>query len=264
MTDVRSPNVPVLAFNGVEIHDRNEMLCLTDMWRAQGSDPAQRTSKWFELPTTRRFLEHVALVLNVRESDLLKSAPGRGGATYAHWQVAMAYAKYLSDDFHMWCNTVVRERMEGKVATPQIVLDPEQRAVIGGIVKAVLHAQLAQIVPALVAAEYGNLTNVWVRDNLTAGQVLDLEKVPTKGRRGLVLRTASALRKYCERNDIVPREATLGNSARAYVYPLELVHRWLKDEGRVMIREWQPTSESQGVLPFKKKGGESASGYRDH
>ena len=32
---------------------------------------------------------------------------GKGGAALAHWQVGMAYAKYLNHDFHMWCNEVV-------------------------------------------------------------------------------------------------------------------------------------------------------------
>lgn len=35
---------------------------------------------------------------------------GRGGGTWAHWHIAMAYAKFLSNEFHMWANTVVRER----------------------------------------------------------------------------------------------------------------------------------------------------------
>jgi hypothetical protein len=39
-------------------------------------------------------------------------APLTGGdvATRAHWQIGLAYAKSLSPKFHLWCNTVVRER----------------------------------------------------------------------------------------------------------------------------------------------------------
>jgi hypothetical protein len=39
-----------------------------------------------------------------------------GGAdpgTFAHWQIALAYAKYLSPKFHMACNDVIRAHMEG-------------------------------------------------------------------------------------------------------------------------------------------------------
>ena len=51
---------------------------------------------------------------NVTVDHLFRVTRGRNGATWAHWQIALAYAKYLSPDFHMWCNEVVRERMEGK------------------------------------------------------------------------------------------------------------------------------------------------------
>ena len=58
----------------------------------------------------------------------------------AHWQIALAYAKYLSPEFHMWCNTVVRERMEGHSPTgsisPNIV---EEVARTFGIVRMLAH-----------------------------------------------------------------------------------------------------------------------------
>ena len=39
---------------------------------------------------------------------------GKSPGTWAHWQVAMNYARYLEPSFAAWCNQVVRERMEGK------------------------------------------------------------------------------------------------------------------------------------------------------
>ena len=36
------------------------------------------------------------------------TARGRLGGTWAHWQLALAYARYLSPASHLWCNTVVR------------------------------------------------------------------------------------------------------------------------------------------------------------
>ena len=49
------------------------------------------------------------------ESELIQ-ALNEGGEwnTWAHWQIGLAYAKYLSPEFHMWCNEVIRDRMEGK------------------------------------------------------------------------------------------------------------------------------------------------------
>jgi hypothetical protein len=53
--------------------------------------------------------------LNVGISHLWNSEPGRhNGATWAHWQIGLAYAKYLSPEFHAWCNEVVRAHMEGR------------------------------------------------------------------------------------------------------------------------------------------------------
>lgn len=87
---------------------RGDMLSLTDMWKAHGSDPARQPSNWLGSADAMNFIE----VLNPGNSGVM-AKKGKNGGTYAHWQIAMAYAKYLSPEFHMWCNTVVRERMEG-------------------------------------------------------------------------------------------------------------------------------------------------------
>lgn len=34
--------------------------------------------------------------LNVRLTDIWKSTRGRGGGSFAHWQMALAYVKYLT------------------------------------------------------------------------------------------------------------------------------------------------------------------------
>ena len=44
---------------------------------------------------------------------------GRHGGTWAHWQLALPYARYLSPAFHLWCNTVVRAAMERPAACPR-------------------------------------------------------------------------------------------------------------------------------------------------
>ncbi|MDQ0507422.1 KilA-N domain-containing protein [Xanthobacter agilis] len=108
--------VPALTFNGVEIHDRDEMLCLTDMWKAAGEPESKRPAEWLRHDATKEFVECVAGSLEVGKAHIQTQKGGRGigGATFAHWQIGLAYAKYLSPKFHMWCNTVVRERMEGK------------------------------------------------------------------------------------------------------------------------------------------------------
>jgi len=108
-------NVPALAFNGVTITDRGEMLSLTDMWKASGSDPAKAPAQWQRLPQAIEFVEHVSLIVGKSHNEVFQIVRGgNSSGTWAHWQIGLAYAKYLSPKFHMWCNTVVRERMEGK------------------------------------------------------------------------------------------------------------------------------------------------------
>jgi hypothetical protein len=104
---------PALIYRGARIHERREMLSLTDMWKVSGSDPSKQPAKWRELPSSRMYASHVSVILRYSEDALFDTSTRRSG-TWAHWQIALAYAKYLSPEFHMWCNTVVRERMEGR------------------------------------------------------------------------------------------------------------------------------------------------------
>lgn len=124
------PAVPVpavaLSFGGVAIRDRDQQVSLTDMWKAAGSVENRRPACWLRHDSTAQFVEHIAATLNVSQEHIDKNTgkPGlvvseRGGrnpGTWAHWQVAMAYAKYLSPEFHAWCNSVVREHMEARGA----------------------------------------------------------------------------------------------------------------------------------------------------
>lgn len=107
----------VFAYRGQQIEDRGEALSLTDMWKASGSPSGRAPNDWRTLASTSEFADHVAIILNAGNSgnDLFQSVRGgRSSGTWAHWQVALAYAKYLSPEFHMWCNQVVRERMEAR------------------------------------------------------------------------------------------------------------------------------------------------------
>jgi hypothetical protein len=97
------------------INERGEMLSLTDMWKAAGADPSRQPAEWLRSAEATRFCEYLAESLNLGISQVWISKPGRhGGGTWAHWQVAMAYAKYLSPEFHMACNVIVRAHMEGR------------------------------------------------------------------------------------------------------------------------------------------------------
>lgn len=110
-----------LVYEGVTIRRRDEMLCLTDMWRASGEDRGRNPGEWLRSADGRRFAGDLAARLDTGVSRVIDIRRGRNAETYAHWQVGMAYAQYLSTAFHRWCNEVVRGYMEGElppVASP--------------------------------------------------------------------------------------------------------------------------------------------------
>jgi hypothetical protein len=127
-----------LVYNATPIQDRGEMLCLTDMWRAAGSEPAKGPYEWRRLPGSSDFIEHIGAVTGKSRDELFQVI--RGGsdtATWAHWQIAMAYAKYLSPEFHAWCNEIVRAHMEGR-RHDQLSTAPVAKADLQGILEDVL------------------------------------------------------------------------------------------------------------------------------
>ncbi len=122
-------NYTPLVYNGHQITVKAEMMSLTDMWKSAGCDEAKRPANWSRKEGAP-FIEAASMSLNMPVGHIIKGTRGRTGETTAHWQVGLAYAKYLSPEFHMWCNQVVRERMEGHVvssALPADVLDQIER-----------------------------------------------------------------------------------------------------------------------------------------
>ena len=102
--------------NGITVRssDNGEMLNLTDMWKACGSDPSKRPVDW-QRKEGAAFIEFIGENIKVPTEHLFQTEKGRNGSTSAHWQIAMAYAKYLSHEFHAKCNAIVRAFMEGKL-----------------------------------------------------------------------------------------------------------------------------------------------------
>lgn len=261
--------VPALVFNGVEIHDRNEMLCLTDMWRAAGAVEAKRPSNWTRKEGAE-FIEHVSLILNMPHGHIQTQRGGSGagrGATYAHWQIGLAYAKYLSPEFHMWCNTVVRERMEGKPEAASLVLDAGQKAVIGGIVKTVVHGQIAEMekavaaLPALVetvntlmAIVQPPTPGVVIRHGKTAGAILKgagITGCPTRLALWFGNRLEAAGCRVEGRLDTGTGHARLFDPDRA--------EAWLKNGGKAAVERKIAERNGQGALSLSGRGHRAAS-----
>jgi len=170
-----------LIYNGAQIHEKGERLSLTDMWKAAGANDHQQPKYWLRQEGVRTFIDALATAQNVIENHLLKIERGKSGGTWAHWQIASAYAKYLSPDFHMWCNQVVRDHMEGKPNPKATTLTDYDRSIIGNMVKncagIVIREELGTLIPALVEARLLK-SNILVRHGKTAGEIWRAHNLP--------------------------------------------------------------------------------------
>lgn len=101
-------------FNGVNIgfNEKEQKVNLTNLWKAAGSDGDKRPAHWLQQDNTQDFVRTVSGSLNVRPEYILTTQRGRTGGTWAHKQIALAYAKYLSPELHMYVNQCFFERIE--------------------------------------------------------------------------------------------------------------------------------------------------------
>jgi hypothetical protein len=116
-------------YNGYEVcFDEQRFIDVTQMWRAHGSPPNRRFADWVRTREGLDFVEDLRKSKGHKESShsgycppthLYTTTPGFSPTTYAHWQIALAYAKYLSPEFHRYVNTAFKEWAEEK-ANPDL------------------------------------------------------------------------------------------------------------------------------------------------
>ncbi|MFC5353506.1 KilA-N domain-containing protein [Azospirillum himalayense] len=248
--------------SGAVVHMAGERLNLTDMWRAAGSDPSRQPAEWLRSADARRFTSFLAETLNlgITQNEVPEGGDShfglvktkRGGknpGTEAHWQIGLAYAKYLSPSFHAWANGVVRERMEGK----PVPASDELTRRIDGIARTTVHKVTAieKVVTLMAHAleerdrEIGELTDIVkglvkcadsrfaAVDAIPALQVAVDAKVPVSGRRPIVRAISNSLARHCEAKGHVIRRDARGTK----LYPLTAVHDWKRDGGDAEIRK---------------------------
>ena len=80
-----------LVYNGIAIRDRDGKLNLTDMWKAAGADPSRQPGNWIASAEAQRFKDFLAEIQTPGISgSLIETKEGRGGGTWAHWQLGLA------------------------------------------------------------------------------------------------------------------------------------------------------------------------------
>jgi hypothetical protein len=170
----------------------------------------------------------------------------------AHWQIALAYAKYQSPEFHMWCNEVVRAHMEGtkQVAT----LSPDVLELIrrdDGISRMLAHKvtgiestvqTLANVVGAIAAIVQPGHPGIYVTGK-TAGEIWRAHGFPPIR---VTCWFSNRLSKMgCEIGD--GRRIPVGLS-RAKLFDPDKADNWLRNGGRKLVEEYVAKRQGQGTL----------------
>ena len=133
------------------------LVSLTDLFKAaaaQGwAEGKLEPKRWAQTPTAKKsgstgkvstsggpgwdFIEYVADHQKVNAGDLLKRMPGKGGGTFAHWQISLAYAKYLSPALHMQVNEVYARYKSGDVTLAAEIADKAKPADVAWLARRV-------------------------------------------------------------------------------------------------------------------------------
>lgn len=90
----------------------NEMFSLTDLYDLAGKPKSKNPNDWIRTDSAKELVDTVASILNTVSNRILKTKRGKGGGTYAHKSIALAYAKYLDAKLHVLVNEVFFERVE--------------------------------------------------------------------------------------------------------------------------------------------------------
>lgn len=102
------------------------LLSLTDIFKAakeKGWTTGKSDPRDWQRRDGEQFINFVAKQLNVARCHIYATKKGAGGGTFAHWQIALAYAKYLSDVLHMEVNEVYARYKAGDVTLAAEIAD---------------------------------------------------------------------------------------------------------------------------------------------
>ena len=109
-----------LSYQGQKIQIEEEMLCLTDFWKAVGRPKNKSAPQWLRLPQTINYIMQLEAKMG-KSLALVENRQEDG--TFAHWQIALAYAKFLSADLEMHINAIYMRYQAGDVTLADQIAD---------------------------------------------------------------------------------------------------------------------------------------------
>lgn len=119
-----------LQYNGYTVNfNTDAWINATDIAKRFGKRPA----KWLELSSTKRYMAALARALgktDVRKSDFGLVESKKGGSfqgTWLHPKLAVAFARWLDDDFAVWCDLRIDALLRSAPSDIQRLYAAEQR-----------------------------------------------------------------------------------------------------------------------------------------
>jgi len=220
------------------------------MWKAEGEDKARQPANWLASADAQKFIEFMEEV-NPRISGTALVYTKKGGknpGTWAHWQIALAYARYLSPEFHAYCNSIVRAHMEGKLTTRQPEYNAEMMEMIrhsDGICRMLSHkiTVMEKTIETMSSLVQPNQSIIIIQGK-TAGEIL--KDNGFSGVKGLAGWLGNRLETFgCRISD--NRRGYLGVS-RARLFDPNKSDLYLRNGGRSAIRQKIQERQGQGKL----------------
>lgn len=99
--DPKLPCTGSANYNGITIKLDENQMNLPDMSKADGG-PAHREPLQWRRKEGANFIRELTDKLNLTVEQGINGNDGRYGGTFEHYQVATAYAKYISPEFRNW------------------------------------------------------------------------------------------------------------------------------------------------------------------
>jgi hypothetical protein len=101
------------SIRGVELEEREGLISLTAIWKLAGSPGTLRPNDWKNFPSVVELAQQVAQELNTSPTCIYETRKGRGGGTWAHWKMALAYAASLDAGLYSEILETYRKVKEG-------------------------------------------------------------------------------------------------------------------------------------------------------
>lgn len=80
----------------------------------------RRMDKWLAAKETKDYVDALMRHLNTpKKGDLIHTRRGRGGGTWLHPKLAVAFARWISPDFAVWCDLHIDALLRGELNEKQ-------------------------------------------------------------------------------------------------------------------------------------------------